>query len=41
MGFQDVTLNHFTARLPDAPDHFLIKPTEMMFEEVTASSLLC
>jgi ribulose-5-phosphate 4-epimerase/fuculose-1-phosphate aldolase len=41
MGFQDVTLNHFTARLPDAPDRFLIKPTDMMFEEVTASSLLC
>jgi ribulose-5-phosphate 4-epimerase/fuculose-1-phosphate aldolase len=41
MGYQDVTLNHFTARLPDAPDHFLIKPEQMMFEEVTASSLLC
>ncbi|HEX9809159.1 MAG TPA: class II aldolase/adducin family protein [Alphaproteobacteria bacterium] len=41
MGFQDVTLNHFTARVPDAPDRFLIKPTELMFEEVTASSLLC
>lgn len=40
-GYQDVTLNHFTARVPDAPDRFLIKPTEMMFEEVTASSLLC
>ncbi|MGE0626315.1 MAG: class II aldolase/adducin family protein [Hyphomicrobiaceae bacterium] len=41
MGFQDITLNHFTVRVPDAPEHFLIKPTEMMFEEVTASSLLC
>jgi ribulose-5-phosphate 4-epimerase/fuculose-1-phosphate aldolase len=41
MGYQDVTLNHFCARVPDAPEHFLIKPTEMMFEEVTASSLLC
>lgn len=41
MGYQDITLNHFTARVPDAPDHFLIKPTEMMFEEVTASSLVC
>ena len=40
-GWQDVTLNHFTARVPDEPNHFLIKPTEMMFEEVTASSLLC
>jgi ribulose-5-phosphate 4-epimerase/fuculose-1-phosphate aldolase len=41
MGWQDMALNHFTARLPDAPDHFLIKPTDLMFEEVTASSLLC
>lgn len=41
MGYQDLTLNHFTARLPDAPEHFLIKPEQMMFEEVTASSLLC
>lgn len=41
MGYQDITLNHFTARVPDAPDRFLIKPEQMMFEEVTASSLLC
>jgi ribulose-5-phosphate 4-epimerase/fuculose-1-phosphate aldolase len=41
MGYQDLTLNHLTARVTDAPDRFLIKPTEMMFEEVTASSLLC
>ncbi len=40
-GWQDITLNHFTLRVPGAPDRFLIKPTEMMFEEVTASSLLC
>lgn len=40
-GFQDVTLNHFTARVKNTPHHFLIKPTELMFEEVTASSLLC
>ncbi len=41
MGYQDITLNHFTARVPDAPDRFLIKPEQLMFEEVTASSLLC
>src|SRR5690606_18609 len=41
MGYQDDTLNHFTARVPDAPTHFLIKPTDLLFEEVTASSLLC
>ena len=41
MGLQDVTLNHFTARVPDDAHHFLIKPTELLFEEVTASSLLC
>ncbi len=40
-GYQDITLNHFTLRVPGAPERFLIKPTEMMFEEVTASSLLC
>lgn len=40
-GWQDITLNHFTLRVPGEPNHFLIKPTEMMFEEVTASSLLC
>lgn len=40
-GYQDVTLNHFTARVPGFPDRFLIKPTELMFEEVTASGLLC
>ena len=46
-GWQDITLNHFTARVPPcmdasgAPDRFLIKPTDMMFEEVTASCLLC
>jgi ribulose-5-phosphate 4-epimerase/fuculose-1-phosphate aldolase len=40
-GWQDITLNHFTVRVPGAPDRFLIKPTDMMFEEVTASSLLC
>ncbi len=40
-GWQDITLNHFTLRVPGHHDRFLIKPTEMMFEEVTASSLLC
>ena len=32
--------NHFTLRVPDAPRHFLIKPNDLMFEEVTASSLI-
>jgi len=32
--------NHFTLRLPDDPDSFLIKPHLEMFREVTASSLV-
>ncbi len=39
-GIQDITHNHLTARVPDAPGHFLIKPYDYMFDEVTASSLI-
>ncbi|MBM3486730.1 MAG: class II aldolase/adducin family protein [Alphaproteobacteria bacterium] len=39
-GVQDLTYNHLSARVPDAPEHILIKPYAAMFEEVTASSLL-
>lgn len=41
MGLEDLTANHFAARVPDAPDHFLIKPTALLFSEVTASNLCC
>ncbi len=39
-GIHDITHNHLTARVPDEPENFLIKPYDFMFEEVTASSLI-
>ena len=39
-GWNDSIFNHITLRVPGEPDHFLIKPHELLFEEVTASSLL-
>src|SRR5271168_2177999 len=39
-GVNDMTYNHFGLRVPNEPDHMLIKRTDWMFGEVTASSLL-
>ncbi len=39
-GANDLTYNHLSVRVPGEPQHLLIKPPTMMFEEVTASSLL-
>ena len=39
-GANDLTYNHLSMRVPGEPQHLLIKPPTMMFEEVTASSLL-
>lgn len=39
-GWNDSIFNHITLRVPGEPGHFLIKPHELLFEEVTASSLL-
>ncbi len=39
-GVNDMTYNHFSLRVPNEPNHMLIKPSGEMFEEVTASSLL-
>ncbi len=39
-GANDLTYNHLSIRVPGEPGHLLIKPPTMMFEEVTASSLL-
>ena len=36
----DLTYNHLSARVPGEPDHLIIKPPTMMFDEVTASELL-
>ena len=40
LGWTQLIYNHFTLRVPDSPRHFLIKPNDLMFEEVTASSLI-
>ncbi|NYE26312.1 class II aldolase/adducin family protein [Pigmentiphaga litoralis] len=39
-GITDLTYNHLSARVPDAPDQYLIKSEHLFFDEVTASSLL-
>ena len=39
-GVNDLTYNHFGLRVPGEPNHMLIKRTDWMFSEVTASSLL-
>ena len=39
-GVNDMTYNHFGLRVPGEPHHMLIKRTDWMFGEVTASSLL-
>ena len=39
-GITDLTYNHLSARVPDQPNHYLIKDEQELFDEVTASSLL-
>jgi len=39
-GIHDLTYNHLSARVPDQPGTFLIKPEQQMFNQVTASSLM-
>ena len=39
-GWTDLIFNHFTVRVPEEPDHFLIKRHSLMFGEVTASNLV-
>lgn len=39
-GMCDMHLNHISARAPGAEEHFLINPFGMMYEEITASSLI-
>jgi len=38
-GVNDMTYNHFSLRVPGEPEHLLVKRTDWMFSEVTASSL--
>jgi ribulose-5-phosphate 4-epimerase/fuculose-1-phosphate aldolase len=39
-GWDDLIFTHISARVPGSDHHFLINPYGMMFEEVTASSLV-
>ncbi|GAA4339967.1 class II aldolase/adducin family protein [Pigmentiphaga soli] len=39
-GMADMMANHISARVPGEPDAFLINPYGMMYEEITASSLI-
>ena len=39
-GWDDLVFTHISARVPGAEDQFLINPYGLMFEEITASSLL-
>lgn len=39
-GIRDLTHNHLSARVPGEPDSMLVKPSDLMFAEVTASNLL-
>jgi ribulose-5-phosphate 4-epimerase/fuculose-1-phosphate aldolase len=39
-GWDDLVFTHITARVPGAAEQFLINPYGMMFEEITASSLV-
>jgi class II aldolase/adducin N-terminal domain-containing protein len=39
-GWDDLTFTHVSARVPGSEHHFLINPYGMMFEEITASSLV-
>ncbi|MBS0577834.1 MAG: class II aldolase/adducin family protein [Proteobacteria bacterium] len=39
-GWDDLVFTHISARLPGPQHHFLINPYGMLFEEITASSLV-
>lgn len=39
-GWTDLVFTHISAKLPGTDDEFLINPYGMMFEEITASSLI-
>ncbi len=39
-GMTDLIYNHITARVPGPHEHFLINPYGMLYEEITASSLI-
>jgi len=41
LGWDDLIYTHISARIPGSEDQFLINPYGMLFDEITASSLLC
>lgn len=39
-GWSDLTFTHISVRLPGPEHHFLINPYGLLFDEITASSLV-
>ena len=39
-GWSDLIFTHISARVPGPEHHFLINPYGLMFDEITASSLI-
>ncbi|MEM8813793.1 MAG: class II aldolase/adducin family protein, partial [Pseudomonadota bacterium] len=39
-GWTDLIYTHLTARAPDNPDHYFIKPDHLLMDEVSASNLI-
>ncbi|WP_350582748.1 class II aldolase/adducin family protein, partial [Pseudomonas sp. HY2-MNA-CIBAN-0224] len=39
-GWDDLVFTHISARVPNTEDEFLINPYGLLFEEITASSLV-
>ena len=39
-GWDDLVFTHISARVPGPEHHFLINPYGMLFDEITASSLV-
>ena len=39
-GWTDLIYNHISARVPDAPDRYLVNAYSLLFSEITASNLL-
>ena len=39
-GMTDLVYNHITARVPGSQEHVLINPYGMLYDEITASSLI-
>jgi ribulose-5-phosphate 4-epimerase/fuculose-1-phosphate aldolase len=39
-GMTDLIANHISLRVPGEPDHFLINAYGLLYEEITASSLI-